>query len=322
MNTNPHVVISADQLSDSCVERIAGVLHGWATWQRIEQSLEKVSLAAVLSGSDIVVGWTDPLLLMASPASTYLCGSAGYDAYIGVGLERKPGFQMTSAGPIMASTIAEHCLALQFALARELPAILGQQSRRVYQRRWNACEIGGSTACIVGFGHSGTALAAKCRALGQKVIGVSRSPRRIRELADQTFPFSALDEAVADADHVFCLLAGGDGTRHTFRREVFAAMKFGACYYTASRGSVTHEADLIDALKTGVIVGAGIDVFEREPLPESSPLWSMPNVIVSPHSAGLSCHLGDRLTGCFTDNLVNLRENRPLLHRVPNHLLK
>ncbi len=316
------IVISADQLTDSHVEQIVQACEGWASCERLPQSLSGAPLEEVLSYTDIVVGWTNPASLLSSAVSVYLCGSAGYEAYMGIGLSNKKGFQLTNAGGAMGATIAEHCLAMQFALTRELPLIFTQQSQRIFQRCWNAQEIGGSTACIVGLGNSGRELARRCRALGQKVIGVCRTKDRYHDIVDEVFSSDELEKAVRKADHIFCLLPGGPETKNMFHRDIFAAMKPSAFYYTASRGSVTNEADLVEALNNGRIAGAGIDVFEVEPLPPESPLWAIPHVIVSPHSAGLSSRLNDRLTKTFIDNLINIRDKRPLHHLIPSETLK
>ncbi len=316
-----HVVISADQLTEENVEEIGQACQGWTTWERLPQSVTGSELETVLGRTNIVVGWTNTDALLRSPVTHYLCGSAGYDAYQHRGLSRKPDFQLTHAGDIMGATIAEHCLAMQFALARELNIILKQQTDKHYERRWKAREIAGSTACIVGLGGSGTALAQRCRALGQRVIGVCRNPDRHQNKADVLYSADRLIDAVREADHVFALLPGGQETLHTFRKEVFDAMKPGACFYTASRGSVTHESDLVDALRSRLLGGAGIDVFEIEPLPPESSLWTLPNVIVSPHSAGLSRHLNERLTRLFIDNLMRLRDGKPLMNQLPGNLL-
>ncbi|HTO05315.1 MAG TPA: D-2-hydroxyacid dehydrogenase [Opitutus sp.] len=319
----PAVVLAADQLDDATAADVAAACAGWtSSYQRVPQTMNRDDIAALLDVTDILVGWTDPMLLRESRVSTYLCGSAGFDAYVGVGLDRKVGFRLTNAAGVMAGTIAEHCLALMFALVRELPTILDQQRRRHYERRWQAREVAGATACIVGLGVAGTALAQRCRALGMRTTGVCRAPDSHRGVTDVLHQIDSLSEAVCDADHVFSLLPGGAATRHVFDARIFTNMKRGACYYAAGRGSVTDQAALIDALAEGRLGGAGIDVFAHEPLHEASPLWTMPNVIVSPHSAGLSMSLNGRLAALFVDNLDRLRSAQPLRNEIaPSQLV-
>ena len=316
MDPQPHVVLSADQLDATNAARVAEACEGWATFQRIEQALPRPELIALLARTDIVTGWVPADTLLPSAVSTYLCGSAGYDAYVGIGVDRKPGFRLTNAAGIMTIPIAEHCLTLMLALTRQIPQILDQQRRKHYERRWAAGEVFGGTACIVGLGGVGTELAKRCRGLGLSTIGVARDLARHEGVTDVLFPASALAAAVAEADHVFAVLPGGPATKHLFNEAIFAAMKRGARFYTAARGSVTDEAALIAALSSGHLGGAGIDVFAREPLSEDSPLWEMPNVIVSPHSAGLSYRLNERLADLFVRNLGNIRTGQPLVNEI------
>ena len=313
----PAIVLAADQLDDAAAADVAAACDDWAaSFRRVSQTLPRGEMAALLDATDVLVGWTDPSLLRESRVSTYLCGSAGFDAYVGIGLDRKPGFRLTNAAGVMAGTIAEHCIALMFALVRELPTILDQQRRRQYERRWQARELGGSTACIVGLGAAGTALARLCRGVGMRTIGVCRTPDSHRGVTDVLHGIDALPEAVTHADHVVSLLPGGPATRNVFNARIFSRMKRGACYYAAGRGSVTDEDALIAALANGPLAGAGIDVFAQEPLHDASPLWTMPNVIVSPHSAGLSMSLNRRLAALFVDNLNRLRFGQPLCHEI------
>lgn len=318
----PAVFLSADQLEERHAREIERACAGWTeTFRRIPQSLPRAELVEMLAHTNVVIGWTVPDLLLPSAVSTYLCGSAGYDAYIGIGLGGKAGFRLTNAAGVMTVPIAEHCLALMFALTRQLPVIFEQQIRRHYERRWNAEEVCGTKACIVGLGGVGTELARRCRALGLHTVGVGRTPARHAGVTDELFGMAALDDALADAGHVFCVLPGGPETRGVFNAARFARMKRGARYYTASRGSVTDEEALIDALRSGHLAGAGVDVFAQEPLPVASALWTLPNVIVSPHSAGLSTKLNDRLTALFVENLKRLHDGRALANQIPAEAL-
>lgn len=313
---NPLVLISADQLSDQHCERISAAVDGWGRCERIAQtSPELDGRASAVTEADIVVGWAAAEQLAAGRAHLYLCGSAGLDGYVRRGLEGKSGFRICSAGTVMSATIAEHLLALMLALARELPQVLCQQRERRWERRWMARDLAGSTVCIVGLGGSGTELAKRCQAFGMKVVGVRREATS-HPHADAVFPLARLRKAVALADHVVAAVPGGPHTRHLFNAAVFDAMKPGACFFTAARGSVTDEAALIARLRSGHLGGAGLDVFAEEPLPAASAFWDLPNVIVSPHSAGLSNRLSDRLCDLMVENLGRYRRGEPLRYEV------
>jgi phosphoglycerate dehydrogenase-like enzyme len=312
----PRILVAADQLNDAHYERIRATVRGWAECERTAQTAPPPELAARVAAADIVVGWASAAQLLAGKTRMYLCGSAGLDGYLGAGLDAKPDFRICSAGPIMGAPIAEHLLAMMFAFTRWVPRILRQQRAYQWERCWEAGELAGTTACIVGLGSSGSALAERCRALGVRVIGVRRDAARGHPHAEKVFPVAQLKDAVRAADHVVAVIPGGPHTRHLFDGAVFDAMKPGAFFYTASRGSVTDEAALIARLRNGHLGGAGLDVFAQEPLPPTSPLWDFENVIVSPHSAGLSARLSDRLCELMCANLTRLRHGEPLLHEV------
>jgi|GEM_PF-1889124 len=310
-------LILADQLAEEHVAKIQQAGAGWLECQNLKQDV--ISLAT--PDLDIIIGWADAEILRESSAKVYLCGSAGIDAYQGKGLHQKNDFCMTSAAGTMSVPIAEHCLGLMFALVRKIPLILSQQKQKHFSRVSDGCEVAGSTACIVGMGNSGEALAQRCQALGMKVVGVRRNIDQPCPYVDKLLPVERLSEGLAVADHVFCLLPGGEATRDFFNAEVFNHFKPGAFYYSASRGSVTCEEALLEAMETGRVAAAGLDVFKTEPLQSESPFWDLPNAIVSPHSAGHSCLMNDRLTALFVDNLNRLKEGRPLYNEIPLSLL-
>ncbi len=311
-----HVLISNDQFEDNHIEQIGEALAGWATWERISQSLAEAKLREKLNRATVLAGWASGRMLAESPVRYYLCGSAGFDAYLNMGLEEREDFVITNARHTMSVPVAEHAIALMFALARLLPIHFKDQLDRHWERRWHYRELAGSTVCVVGLGGMGTEFARRCVGLGMNVIGMRKRAGKKHSIVERVYASTALAEAVAEADHVVALLPGGPGTRHIFDRKVFAAMKPGAHFYSVSRGSVTDEVALIEALQSGRLGGAGLDVVEHEPLSKESPLWAMPNVIITPHCGGLSAKLNDRLCDLFIENLRRLKTGEPLLNVV------
>lgn len=308
------IVVICDRFTSDDFSGLTDTVAGWADIQRIPE-VRSMPSREVLE-ADVIVGWASPQELLAGRAKVYLCGSAGLDAYIGIGLEKKPGFRICNAADLMSESIAEHLLALMLAFSRDLPQIQRQQQGQVWERRWGSKELRGTTVCLVGLGNSGSALAKKCAALGMRVVGVRRSNRRDHPHVPTVYPAEEILGAVADADHVVAVIPGGAATKHLFNEEFFSRMKPGSFFYSASRGSVTDENALLSSLKSGHLGGAGLDVFAQEPLPAGHPFWNLPNVIVSPHSAGLSCRLFERLAGLMRTNLDHLRHGRPLLNEV------
>lgn len=320
--TSPHpclrVIVRADLLRDHDLKRIEASCAGWASVERTaEQPATDISRQNLLL-ADVVVGWASPEALLASKARYYLCGSAGIDAYRHTGLESKAGFTICNAAGTMTIPIAEHALSFMMMAERALFAHAAQQRERVWKRIPDAGELHGSTVCIVGFGLSGRELAVRSRALGMRVIGVRRSVD-IDPIVDAMYPPEQLAEAVATADHVVCCLPGGVETQRVFNHGIFAAMKVGASFHAVSRGSVIDFAALEDALLSGHLKFAGLDVCDPEPLPQGSPLWEMSNVLLTSHSAGWSPRLADRLCDLFVENLQNIRDGQPLRNVVSLH---
>lgn len=310
----PRIVVTADSLKEIDLQTIREAAGEWGDVQRLPQEGPQTRDAVMTA--DIVIGWAHAEWLRDGKPSVYLCGSAGIDAYVGKGLDGKPGFAMTNAAGVMSITIAEHCVAMMLAVVRQFPQMVRQQVQKHYARRWHGGEVTGTTACIVAYGASGGELAKRLVGLGLTVTGVRRQTGPAPGGVARMYSVDAIDTALAEADHVFCLLPGGEPTRHFFNADRFSQMKRGSFFYNASRGSVADQAALIESLKSGHLAGAGLDVFDPEPLETESPLWELPNVLITHHSAGHSAMLAGRLARLFANNLQNLRAGRPLENQV------
>jgi D-2-hydroxyacid dehydrogenase (NADP+) len=197
----------------------------------------------------------------------------------------RPEVLLTNARGATAHPVSETALALMFALSRDLPQLLRNQRDRVW-KRWAPALLRGKCVVIVGLGAIAEALAVKCQALGMRTIGVSR--RSAAPGFERILPRSELHTAAALADFLVLLTPYDESTHHLIDATVLSAMRPEAYLVNVARGGVVDEAALIACLQRGAIAGAALDVFAREPLPEDSPLWSLPNVIVSPHMAGLN----------------------------------
>jgi len=311
----PHVLIAVNDFTEDHMAKIAEALQGWATWTRIDPS-DEARYREEIRRAQAVVGWPKAEWLLDSPVELLLLGSVGWDAYQGKGLERKPGFVLCNARGVMTAAVAEHLLAMMLALTRRLPRHFRDQS----ERRWERCktydEVTGAVACVVGLGDIGTDIARRLAALGMEVIGVRKNADRPHEYASEIYPLSRLKEAVAKADHVVLILPENEETRGMVNAGVFAAMKPGAYFYNLARGGIVDERALCDALQSGRLAGAGLDVFAKEPLPADSPLWDLENVIITPHAGGRSVKEFDRFCSLVAANLRNWRQGAPLINRV------
>jgi D-2-hydroxyacid dehydrogenase (NADP+) len=202
-----------------------------------------------------------------------------------VALKLPPTIVITSARGIHGPQMSELTLLLMMALSRDFPRMLTNQ-RNTRWERWGQRLLQGKTLVIVGVGAISEALAARCQPFGLKVIGITN--RTAVEHFDELLPQVRLHEAAGRADFLVVLVPYSPSTHHLINASVLAAMKPTAYLINVARGGVIDETALIEALRSHRIAGAGLDVFTNEPLPASSPLWSLDNVIITPHVGGMS----------------------------------
>jgi phosphoglycerate dehydrogenase-like enzyme len=312
----PHILIAVDDFNEAHLTKIRQAFEGQATWERIDQYAPEAVFRSTLNHSSIVIGWPDPAWLNQTPVQFHQLPSAGYDNYLNTGLEEKTDFTLCNARGVMSIPVAEHFLALMLALARRLPEHLNDKASKRWQRRQRYGEVSGSTICILGLGDIGSEIARRCLALGMKVIGVRQYPAKGHELVQEVYPVRQLKKAVGQANHVVVIFPAGPGMERSFDAGVFEAMKPGSFFFNLARGSIVDEGDLIENLQTGHLAGAGLDVFSQEPLLPESPLWSMNNVIITPHVGGRSVREFDRLCDLFVANLERFLLGKPLLNQV------
>jgi phosphoglycerate dehydrogenase-like enzyme len=222
---------------------------------------------------------------------------------------------VTNSRGVFDQPMAEYVLALTLALAKDLPTTLNSQR----ERRWHHREterVGGTRVLVAGTGPIGRAIGRTLTAAGMRVTGLGRTPRSTDPDLGEVFPMSSLREVVPDMDWVVLAAPLTDETRGMVDATVLAAMKPTARLVNVGRGPLVVQDDLERALAAGGLAGAALDVFADEPLPESSPLWGMPNVIVSPHMSGDVVGWQSELTALFLDNLTRYLDGEPLRNVV------
>ena len=223
-----------------------------------------------------------------------------------IGSDRR-GVAITSSSGIMADSVADHTMATIVMLARDLANQIRAQDRHEWKRYETESPkrqiLRGKTLGILGFGAIGRSLAIRARAFGMRVIAMKRTVDSVPAELDAVFTPTDLHSILAESDIVVVALPLTDATRGLIGRDELASMKPGAHFVNIARGGVVDESALIDALQSRSIAGAALDVFEREPLASDSPLWSMENVIVTPHSSGAFMGFGDASASLFIDNL-------------------
>jgi phosphoglycerate dehydrogenase-like enzyme len=206
-----------------------------------------------------------------------------------------------SAAGIHAGMLAEFALYGLLALRKDAARLARIRAERGWEH-FAMGELEGSTLAILGLGQIGVALAKRARAFGMRVIALTRAGHA-HPAADEAFPTGALRTVAGRADALAITLPITDATAGMVSADVIAALPAGAVVINVGRGGVVDEPALIEALRGGRLAGAVLDVFAHEPLPPQSPLWTLPNVVLSPHTAALSIHENARIIKLFAENL-------------------
>lgn len=213
-----------------------------------------------------------------------------------------------------AEPMAEFGLTLVLALLKQLPFFVAAQRDRAWRRTLPA-RAAGRTLGILGLGAIGEALAERAAALGMRVIGTQRSPKR-HPAVERIEPPERTDAVLAESDVVVVLLPLTDETRGLLSRERLARMKPGAWLVNLARGGIVDESALLEALRAGGLAGAAFDVFATEPLPPESPLWDAPNLWITPHMAGGFPEILDETTRLFAENVARLERGEPVRNAI------
>lgn len=209
---------------------------------------------------------------------------------------------LTSARGIHGPAMSESAAYLMMTLQHETPRLVRAQAGHKWERTKAWTLLRGKTAVIVGIGVGGVAIGQLLQAFGMHVIGVTRTPRQLDGF-DEMIPTVKLTEAAARADYLIGILPGSTDNLNAFNAGVFAAMKPSAFFVNIGRGETVDEAALLAALRGNKIAGAGLDVFQHEPLPPDSPFWDMPNVFICPHIGGFFSEYEDYVMPLVADNL-------------------
>ncbi|MFR8066357.1 MAG: D-2-hydroxyacid dehydrogenase [Acutalibacter sp.] len=268
--------------------------------------------------AQVILGNVPAAMLHGSPALEWLqTNSAGVEAYIRPGVLAGDTL-LTNATGAYGLAIAEHMLGMLLELFKKLELYRDAQKSGAWQSQGAVKAVYGSTVLVLGMGDIGGEFAARCKALGAKVIGVRRSPRPCPEYADEVHLLEDLDSLLPQADVVAITLPGTDATRGLMSRERLAKMKEGAVLLNVGRGFIVDTEALCDALERGHLSGAGVDVTDPEPLPPTHRLWNIPTAVVTPHISGFY-HLREtheRIVGIFLENLRHFQAGEPLRNLV------
>jgi phosphoglycerate dehydrogenase-like enzyme len=227
---------------------------------------------------------------------------------------------LTNAREVHGPVVAEHVIALIFALAKKIPLAVRLQEKHVWgqepmwRERPRPREIAGATLGLVGAGSIGREVAKRASALGMRVMAVRENPQKQKpEGVEKVYAFADLETLLEQSDYVVLALPVTPSTQKVMNAERFSKMRSDACLINVGRGPLIDAAALTAALRDHRIGGAALDVFEREPLPADSPLWDLENLLITPHTAGLTEKLWERHYQLFSENLRRYLAHQPLL---------
>lgn len=272
-----------------------------------------------LSRATVLLGWPRARdMQYAKSLKWFQCMFAGVDEYLPAGVTPEGAVITTSSGS-NALSVAENMLSTLLALYRRLPLYRDNQRAHLWHDEGAAKTITGAVILVVGAGHLGTEFAWRCKALGAaRVMGVKRTIGRPLPGFDQLHTMEELDDLLPQADVVALTLPHSPETVHLMNAERIARMKDDAVLISTGRGTVLDQDALAEAMKNGRLWGAALDVTEPEPLPADSPLWDIPNLLLTPHVAG-GMRLEITRKNCIDMALANLKRylaGQPLENQV------
>ncbi|MBS0632756.1 MAG: D-2-hydroxyacid dehydrogenase [Verrucomicrobia bacterium] len=296
----------------------------------------RLVVSTMTSASVLVAGQTDPALLEAQVAfgqpdaddclrhrglKWVEVSSAGYTRYDRDDLReefRGRGTALTNASGVFADPCAQHVLAQMLALGRQLPQSLRDQFTdrgwHYAERRYDSRLLTGQTVLLLGFGAIGRRLAELLAPFGVTLIAVRRQTRSERSV--RIIPEEAVSSALAQADHIVNILPENDATRNYVNARRLACAKPGARFYNVGRGVTVDQGALLDALQSGRLGAAYLDVTDPEPLPPDHPLWTAPNCFITPHTGGGRHDQDEALVRHFLANLAAFEQGGELADRV------
>ena len=301
-----------------------------ASFERVSDGIEIVTVSGreftgeegvALAEAQVILGFCSPKLIRTAKNLHWL-------QHFGTGVDRcllspeaqDADFILTNAQHTAGPPIAEHVIAMLMMLTRNLQYFHHLQQEQVWQRPPDTpspmIEIGGKTMLVAGLGGIGTEVARRAAGLGMRVIATRRSSREGPGFVDYVGLSDELLDLAAQADVIVNALPLTRETTGIFGREFFDALKQGAYFISIGRGKSTDTAELIAALKSGRLAGAGLDVTDPEPLTKGHELWSLPNVIITPHISYMTDRGIERNVLVITENLRRYINGERMLNVV------
>ncbi|MEN8098239.1 MAG: D-2-hydroxyacid dehydrogenase [Chloroflexota bacterium] len=241
---------------------------------------------------------------------------------------------ITTTSGIHAVPMSEYVMAMILAWSHRIPRMIKLQEKQEWPSgRWTKFvpdELRGATLGLIGYGSIAREIARLADAFGMKVLATKRDPRQVIDtgyilpgtgdpeasIPERIYPSTAIKSVVSESDYVVLCLPLTEDTKYVVNSDVLGSMRPDAVLINVSRGGLVDQTALIEALRNDLIAGASLDVFEEEPLPVDSELWTLENVIISPHVAGFTPQYDERAVDLFATNLERYLDGRPLLNLV------
>lgn len=294
--------------------------------EQIRKASPEISLTIVkgkevtpdmIEKAEIIYGWPrEDQLKLAKNLKWLQLPSAGADGYTEKENYYNQDIRLTNSSGVYGIPIAEHAFGMILSYNRHLQEYAYNKAAKKWNRRYDPKDFYGSTVGIIGLGDLGREIAKRAKAFGATVLAVKRTVTKAPEYVDHLYPLEEIEEVLTRADYLVLTLPITPKTQGMITEDRLRLMKPDALLVNVGRGAVIDQEALIKALSEGWIGGAALDVTEPEPLPEDSPLWELPNVILTPHASGFSPSNAQRKFEIFYKNLICYLENRPLQNQI------
>lgn len=246
---------------------------------------------------------------------TMAAGGGGQVKAAGLSSDQLSKIIFTTSAGVHGGPLAEFAIFGLLAGAKDLPKLQRLQREHTWAGRWELKQVSEMTVLVAGLGGIGTEVVRRLTALGARVIGTSRHSRPVEHVHRVITP-EEIAGAVGEVDAIISTLPGTAATEKLIGADVLAAVKPGVIVVNVGRGTVIDEDALVEALADGRVAFAALDVFAVEPLPDDSPLWDLPNVLVSPHTAALNAAEDRLIAELFAANATRLLDGEELVNRV------
>jgi len=312
-------MLSSERILDSQLEEIQAI----APDAKVVITEDRDEIDSLVDDVEIATGWIPGgFLSRFTNLRWFQQWGAGADWLLKRPEFTEKDFILTNTSGLHAVPISEHILSLMLAFVRDLPRALLAKEQKIWidHEAFDVIELAGKTMVLIGVGAIGKRTAEIAKAFGMRVLGVRRNPGKSEKCVEKMFEPSQLREVLPQADFLVLTIPLTNETRGIIGEQELKLLPKTAYIINIGRGGTIQEPYLIQALQEGWIAGAGLDVFENEPLAPDSPLWGLDKVILTPHYAGKTPHYAERAIEIFIQNLKRYQSAQPLINVVDKRL--